>query len=60
MRIAGERVNAPRALEVRNPYTGEVVGTVPRARVEDIRRAFSVARAYKPRLTRYESYEICR
>ncbi len=60
MRIAGERVNAPRALEVRNPYTGEVVGTVPRARVEDIRRAFSVARAYKPRLTRYERYEICR
>ena len=60
MRIAGERVAAPRSLDVTNPYTGEVVGTVPRASVDDIRRAFSIARAYKPRLTRYERYEICR
>ena len=60
MRIAGERVGSARTLEVHNPYTGEVVGTVPRASVDDIRRAFAVARAYKPRLTRYERYEICR
>ena len=60
MRVAGERVSAPRVLEVRNPYTGEVVGTVPRAGVDHLRRAFSVARAYQPRLTRYERYEICR
>jgi aldehyde dehydrogenase (NAD+) len=60
MRIAGERVRADRTLDVHNPYTGEVVGTVPRARVDDIRRAFAAARAYKPRLTRYERYEVCR
>ncbi|HXT04609.1 MAG TPA: phosphonoacetaldehyde dehydrogenase [Casimicrobiaceae bacterium] len=60
MRIAGERVGSSRLLEVHNPYTGEVVGTVPRAGVDDIRRAFAIARAYKPRLTRYERYEICR
>ena len=60
MRIAGERVGTERALEVRNPYTNEVVGTVPRASVEQVRRAFAVARAYKPALTRYERYEICR
>jgi phosphonoacetaldehyde dehydrogenase len=60
MRIAGERVGGARLLEVHNPYTGEVVGTVPRASVDDIRRAFAIARAYKPRLTRYERYEICR
>jgi putative phosphonoacetaldehyde dehydrogenase len=60
MRIAGERVGGARLLEVHNPYTGEVVGTVPRATVDDIRRAFAIARAYKPRLTRYERYEICR
>src|SRR5512147_1229586 len=60
MRIAGERVGGARTLEVRNPYTGEVVGTVPKAGVDDIRRAFAIARAYKPRLTRYERYEICR
>ena len=60
MRIAGERVASERTLDVRNPYTGELVGTVPRASVDDIRRAFAAARAYKPRLTRYERYEICR
>src|SRR5690242_7409241 len=60
MRIAGERVSTPRALEVHNPYSGALVGTVPRAGIDDIRRAFSVARAYQPRLTRYERYEICR
>ena len=60
MRIAGERVGSARTLEVHNPYTGEVVGTVPRASVDDIRRAFAAARAYKPRLTRFERYEICR
>ncbi|HLW11748.1 MAG TPA: phosphonoacetaldehyde dehydrogenase [Casimicrobiaceae bacterium] len=60
MRIAGERVGSTRTLDVRNPYTGDIVGTVPRASVDDIRRAFAIARAYKPRLTRYERYEICR
>jgi putative phosphonoacetaldehyde dehydrogenase len=60
MRIAGERVAGSRTLDVLNPYTGDVVATVPRASVDDIRRAFSIARAYKPRLTRYERSEICR
>jgi aldehyde dehydrogenase (NAD+) len=60
MRIAGERVGAAQSLDVSNPYTGEVVGTVPRASVDDIRKAFAIARAYKPALTRYERYEICR
>jgi aldehyde dehydrogenase (NAD+) len=60
MRIAGERVGAARTLEVRNPYTGAVVGTVPRASVEDVRRAFSIARAYRPKLSRYERSAICR
>ncbi|HEY3532710.1 MAG TPA: phosphonoacetaldehyde dehydrogenase, partial [Casimicrobiaceae bacterium] len=46
--------------EVHNPYSGALVGTVPRASVDDIRRAFAVARAYKPMLSRYERYEICR
>jgi aldehyde dehydrogenase (NAD+) len=58
MRIAGERIGGDRVIEVRNPYTRSVVGTVPKATVEDIRRAFAIARAYKPKLTRYERYEI--
>ena len=58
MRIAGVKVGGDAALEVRNPYTGALVGTVPRARAEDIRRAFATARAYRPKLTRYERYRI--
>ena len=31
LRIAGEKVAGERHFEVRNPFSGEVVGTVPRA-----------------------------
>src|SRR5262245_48208565 len=58
MRIAGERVGAARTLEVRNPWSGALVGTVPKASVDDIRRAFSIARAYRSTLTRYDRYRI--
>jgi aldehyde dehydrogenase (NAD+) len=58
MRIAGERVGSDRAIEVRNPYTRELVGTVPKATVEDVRRAFAAAKAYRPKLTRFQRYEI--
>ena len=58
MRIAGERVGNARSIEVRNPYTGDVVGTVPKATVDDVRRAFSIAREYRAKLTRYQRYEI--
>lgn len=58
MRIAGDRVHTERTLEVRYPWTGEVVATVPRATVADVRRAFQVARDYKPVLTRHERYKI--
>jgi aldehyde dehydrogenase (NAD+) len=58
LRIAGEKVRRDRVIEVRFPYTGEVVATVPKATVEDVRRAFRIAREYKPALTRYERYKI--
>ncbi len=58
MRIAGEKIHSDRVIEVRYPYTGEVVATVPKASVEDIRRAFHIARQYRPTLTRYERYRI--
>ncbi|HEX7329231.1 MAG TPA: phosphonoacetaldehyde dehydrogenase [Casimicrobiaceae bacterium] len=59
MRIAGERVGGVRHLEVRNPWSGALVGTVPRATVDDVRRAIDVAKAYKPTLTRFDRYAIC-
>ena len=58
MRIAGDKVHTDRVIEVRYPWTGEVVATVPKASVEDVRKAFRVAREYKPVLTRYERYKI--
>lgn len=58
MRIAGERVSADGAVEVLNPYNGEVVGTVPRGTAAHCRRAFEIAAAYRPRLTRYERQKI--
>ena len=60
MRIGGEHVGGERVLEVRNPYSGAVVGTVPKATVDEIRRAFAIAKAYRPTLTRYQRYEVCR
>jgi aldehyde dehydrogenase (NAD+) len=58
MRIAGEKLYSDRVIEVRYPWTGEVVATVPRATVADVRRAISIARQYKPQLTRHERYRI--
>jgi putative phosphonoacetaldehyde dehydrogenase len=58
MRIGGEHVNRLRVIEVSNPHTGVIVGTVPKAELEDVRRAFDIALAYRPRLSRYERYQI--
>jgi aldehyde dehydrogenase (NAD+) len=58
MRVAGELVGGDRTIDVRNPYTGAVVGTVPKATSEDIRRAFAIAKGYKPTLTRHDRYLI--
>jgi putative phosphonoacetaldehyde dehydrogenase len=58
MRIGGERVATGRVIEVCNPWSGEVVGTVPKASVEDVRRAFAIARPYRPTLTRHERSSI--
>ncbi|MCF3948210.1 phosphonoacetaldehyde dehydrogenase [Acidiphilium sp. AL] len=58
MRIAGRKVRTDEAIDVLNPYTGQVVGTVPAARPEHVREAFAAARAFKPKLTRYERQRI--
>ncbi len=61
LRIAGEKVHASsseRVIEIRYPYTGELVATVPKASVEDVRRALRIAYQYKPKLTRHERYKI--
>jgi putative phosphonoacetaldehyde dehydrogenase len=54
MRIGGERVLRDRVLEIFSPWSGELVGTVPKASVDDVRRAFAIARPYRPILSRHE------
>ena len=54
MRIAGERVARDRVIEVRNPYSRALVGTVPKGSVDDVRRAITLAKAFRPTLTRYQ------
>jgi phosphonoacetaldehyde dehydrogenase len=59
LRIAGERITTSATGEVHNPYNGELVGTVARASLEDVRRAIGIARQFRSPLTRYERYRIC-
>jgi putative phosphonoacetaldehyde dehydrogenase len=58
MRIAGKKVDTPARIEVRDPYTGEVVGSVPKGRAEHARQAFAAGKAFKSKLTRYERQKI--
>ncbi|MBK7791187.1 MAG: phosphonoacetaldehyde dehydrogenase [Betaproteobacteria bacterium] len=58
MLVAGAAVGGERSIDVRNPYTGSLVGTVPKAGVDDLRRAFAIARAFRSPLTRHDRYRI--
>ena len=59
MRIGGKKVDGPAGrIDVMNPYTNEVVGTVPRASREQVSEAFDIAAAYIPTLTRYERQQV--
>jgi putative phosphonoacetaldehyde dehydrogenase len=58
MRIAGRKVTTDEVIEVRNPFNGDLVGTVPAGRVEHAREAFAIGKAYRSKLTRYERQRI--
>jgi len=58
LRIAGEKVARERIIEVRHPYSGELVGSVPKATLDDVKRALKIARGFRATLTRYERYKI--
>jgi len=58
MRIGGKRVDADGVVEVRYPYTDEVIGTVPAGGAEHAARAFEIAANFRPKLTRYERQRI--
>lgn len=58
MRIAGRHVDAEGLIEVHYPWNDAVIGTVPAGNAEHARRAFEIAAAYQPKLTRYERQRI--
>lgn len=62
LRIAGEKVGADRGgdrvITVRNPFTRQVVGTVPKATLGEVARAFEIGRGYRARLSRFERSNI--
>ena len=58
LRIAGEKVFRDRVIEVRHPYSGALAGTVPKATVEDVKRALQIARDFRSSLTRHDRYGI--
>ncbi|OCP25044.1 MULTISPECIES: phosphonoacetaldehyde dehydrogenase [unclassified Ensifer] len=58
MRIAGKTVDAEGVIEVHYPWNDAVIGTVPAGSAEHARRAFEIAAAYQPKLTRYERQRI--
>jgi putative phosphonoacetaldehyde dehydrogenase len=62
MRIAGKKIGAERSgervIQVVNPYTGQSIGSVPKATVEEVRLAFEAATAYRSKLTRFERANI--
>src|SRR5579871_277393 len=58
LRIAGEKVGSERVIDVTYPYSGEVIATVPKATVADVKRALRIAREYRSTLTRHDRYRI--
>jgi len=63
LRIDGQKIGADdrppeRRIAVHNPFTGAVVGSVPKATRAEVQRAYDVAQAYKPRLSRFERANI--
>lgn len=60
LRLAGRVVGAQREarITVRDPYSGRIVGSVPKATVAEVSEALELARSYRARLSRQERAAI--
>ena len=56
--IGGKWVDSDQKIAVTNPYTNEVVGTVPRMSLDQVKKAIDAIYEYEPTLTAYERSEI--
>src|SRR5215475_3075907 len=60
MRVATGPGTSDRQIDVYNPYTNEICGSVPKASAADLDKAYSAAKAFKPELSRAARSEILR
>jgi len=58
MRIGGKKVSTDQRIDVFNPYSGAVIGSIPRGTAAHVNQAFEIAANYTPTLTRYERQQI--
>src|SRR5688572_29498675 len=58
MRIGRRKVAAGDVSEVRHPFSGAVVGTVPADGAAHVDEAVAIAAGYRPRLSRHERQQI--
>ena len=62
MRLAGEKIGmdrgGDRCIRVFNPFTNAHIASVPKATLAEVGQAFAIAKAYQPKLTRFERANI--
>lgn len=56
--VAGEWVDSANRTEIRNPYTNELVGTVPKLSAKQVAQAVDALATYKPKITAYQRSEV--
>ena len=58
MYIAGQEISSDTNIDVINPFSNNVVASVPAATREQVSEAFRIGSSYQPKLTRYERQQI--
>lgn len=58
LRINGEKIDKKERINIHHPFDKKLVASVPKASLDDVKRAFSIAKNFKSPLTRYDRYKI--
>ncbi|MGH3842165.1 MAG: phosphonoacetaldehyde dehydrogenase [Pseudonocardiaceae bacterium] len=58
LRLGGRILLRERTIEVRYPYTDQVIGTVAKANADDVRRAVEIAARFRSPLSRHQRHTI--
>ncbi|HEX9447611.1 MAG TPA: aldehyde dehydrogenase family protein, partial [Dongiaceae bacterium] len=60
MRTVASLADGGRAFDVHNPYTGQVIGSCPKATIGEVQEAFAAAKGFKAELSRADRSTILR